>query len=523
MDPFSMTHGEELIELIEQNAPKQEDIIKELYNSFNPAPILEGVNYYFKESEIKQRQIMTVDESGSFVPDNEATNNKIASGFHKNLVDQKVAYLAGEPLVFSSKSDNKKTLELVEELIGEEFEDVLPELIKNASNKGLEWLHPYVDEDGEFHYTIIPAEQFIPIYDLKKKKKLSVGIRFYPISEDVTKLEVWTDEDVTYYELIKDELVLDANELVNPSPHFWQGDSGVSWGEVPFVEYANNEERVSDLHFVKDSIDAYDRLVSDGQNTLEDMQSLIYVLKGYEGTDLAEFVTQLKRYKAIKLDGEDSSDVKTLRAEVPVDAYKTQSDKLKENIYDFGQGVNPSPEVIGDAPSGVSLQNLYSLLDMKASIMERKFTLALRKFMWFIAEYARLSKRGDFDYRDITFTFNKMILTNEPEIVQMARDSEGVISRTTILENHPWVKDVKLEKERLEEDNLLYGNDLEPLDPYERNAEEYNKKNKKANQKQPGKNEEICPECGGSGKVRSDVTDNMIQCKKCGGDGVITR
>ncbi|MGG0666750.1 phage portal protein [Viridibacillus arvi] len=460
------THTDELIEIINSNAPTIIDAVKELHSTFNPSKYLEGVNYYFNENNIINEPVYTYDEVGNKVVDREATEEatRIPAGFHKILVDQKVGYLAGEPLSFGSKSDNKETLALVDELIGEEFEDTLPELILNASNKGHEWLHVYVDEDGEFQHLIIPAEEFIPIYDKKRKDKLIAGLRFYNDGPNVVKLELWTPDDVVYFEMINGQIHYDALEEKNPAPHFIQGDKAMSWRDVPFIEFKNNNACVSDLHFIKRHVDAYDKLVSETQNTLEDIQALIYVLKGYEGTDLNEFKTQLKRYRVIKTEADEGSGVDTLKAEVPVEAYKTHSEKLKDSIYSFGQGVNPSPDIIGDAPSGVALQNLYSLLDIKASMLERKFTLALRKFMWFVAKYAELSKKGKFDYRDITFAFNKMILTNEAEIIQMCRDSEGVISKTTQLENHPWVKDVSLEKQRLEEDAKLYGDDLEPLD-----------------------------------------------------------
>lgn len=341
---------------------------------------------------------------------------------------------------------------VLQKLIGERWEDTIPELIKGASNKGLEWLHPFVNEEGEFDYMIIPAEQLIPIYDYSKRKKLVAAIRFYQLDDNVTKLELWTSDDVTYYEMINGQIYLDATVEVNPAPHFTdvEGAEWKSWGRVPFIKFANNEEELSDLHFYKSIIDAYDLLVSDAQNTLSDMQSLIWALIGYDGEDLGEFVTNLKRYKAVKLD--EDGNIKTIRAEVPVDSYKTQIDILKENIYAFGQGVNPSPDIIGNAPSGVALTNLYSLLDMKASILERKFTLALREFMWFVGEYVRHAKLGNLDYRDITFTFNKMLLTNESEIIDMAQKSQGIISQTTILENHPWVKDVAQEMARIEEE-----------------------------------------------------------------------
>ncbi|MGX9134038.1 phage portal protein [Rummeliibacillus sp. JY-2-4R] len=456
------TQTDEFIDIINNNKPKAIDTVKELYTTFNPSQFLEGVRYYFNENDITNKQVYVYDENGNKVLDQDATKeaSKIPSGFHKILVDQKVGYLAGEPLSFGSKSDNKKALELIDELIGEDFEDTLPELILNASNKGREWLHPYVDEDGEFQHIIIPAEEFIPIYDTKRKDKLVAGIRFYNVAENVVKLELWTPDDVTYYEMLNGEIFIDVTEEINPAPHFYQGETAMSWGDVPFIEFKNNEFGVSDLIFYKKQIDGYDNLVSTTQDTLEDIQALIYVLKGYEGESLQEFKTMLKRYRAIKVEAEEGSGVDTLSGDVPVEAYKTQRDTYITDIYSFGQGVDPSPDIIGNAPSGVALQNLYSLLDIKSSMLERKFTKALRKFMWFVAEYAKLSKKGEFDYRDITFSFNKMILVNESEIVDMAQKSQGVISQTTILENHPWVKDVALEQERLKAEQDAYSDSL---------------------------------------------------------------
>lgn len=516
---FDKTHTEELIEHIISHSPKVTDELKELYEAFDPSKMLVGVRYYESDSDITKRQIFTYDD-GRKVVDNEATNEKIVANYHKILVDQKTAYLAGEPMVFGSRSDNKAQLELLEEIIGEKWEDVLPELIKQASNKGREWLHPFINEDGEFDYMLIPAENFIPIYD--EHRKLVAGVYFYALSEKQIKMQVWTAEDVTYYEMLEGDVYIDATVDINPASHFTnaEGNAGKSWGKVPFIKFANNSEEFSDLHFYKSLIDGYENLVSDAQNTLNDMQSLIYALKGYEGESLSEFMSNIKRYKAIKLD--EGGEVKTIRAEVPVDSYKTQTDLLKENIYMFGQGVNPSPDIVGNAPSGVALTNLYSLLDMKASMLERKFTIAIREFMWFVQTYCELAKKGKFDYRDVTSTFNKLLLTNEKEIIQMARDSDGIISKTTILENHPWVKDVAQEQERLERDAMLYGNELEPLGDHG-GDEEGGPPLKKKSEEPQKKGKRPCDECGGTGQVTSPKTDKRILCKKCGGSGEVSR
>lgn len=460
---FGSTHTDELIAFIEANRPAPTKVLQEIYDAFDSSEMEQGVRYYKGESDINHKQMYRYKDDVKIV-DTDATNKKIASGFHKILVDQKTAYLVGEPMVFGSNRNNDKQLKLLQEIIGERWEDTIPELIKGASNKGLEWLHPFINEDGEFDYMIISSTQFIPIYDYSKRKQLTAGIRFYSLSADIVKLELWTDVDVTYFEIINGQLVLDATVEVNPAPHFTdaEGTEAKNWGKVPFIKFANNEEELSDLHFYKSAIDAYDELVSDAQNTLSDMQSIILALIGYGDEDLEAFHTNLRRFKAIKLEA-DEGDIKPITIDVPVDAYKMQSDLLKENIIMFGQGVNPSPDIIGNAPSGVALTNLYSLLDMKASILERKFTLAIREFMWFIQEYCKLANKGEFDYRDITFTFNKLLLTNETEIVDMAQRSLGIISQQTILENHPWVKDYATEKKRLDTEEQARGDSLPPL------------------------------------------------------------
>lgn len=453
-----ITHTDELIAYIAENKPAPTEIIKELYDAFDNSKMLEGVKYYGVDNDINTHKIYTYQDEKKVI-DEDAINSKIPSGFHKILVDQKVSYLVGEPMVFGSKSDNKQQLELLEELIGEQWEDTITEIVKGASNKGIEWLHVFVNEEGNFDYMVVPAENFIPIYDYSKRKKLAAGIRFYVLGE-IIKFEVYDDEMVTYYEMIGSEVYLDANVEKNPATHFTdaEGISGLGWGKVPFIPFLNNSEELSDLHFVKKIIDNYDLLVSDAQNTLLDMQALILALRGYEGESLAEFMMNLKRYKAVKLD--ESGGIDTIKAEVPVEAYKTQKNTLKEDLFMFGQGVNPSPDIIGNAPSGVALENLYSLLDMKASMFERKATLSLREFMWFIQTYCELTKKGQFDYRDVTFTFNKLLLTNEAEIVQMARDSEGIISKATIRENHPWVKDAAQEEKRVKREKDEFQGEL---------------------------------------------------------------
>ena len=55
---------------------------------------------------------------------------------------------------------------------------------------------------------------------------------------------------------------------------------------------------------VKDLIDQYDLVVSGFANDLADIQEVIFVLRNYGGEDLNTFLSELKRYKAIKVEGD---------------------------------------------------------------------------------------------------------------------------------------------------------------------------------------------------------------------------
>lgn len=443
--------------LISESNINDSSIIKDLIENHDTSKMIEGQRYYYNENNILNRQ-MYFYRDGVKIIDETKANNKLPHNWHKLLVDQKVAYLVGKPVAF--QVEPKEYVERLNLILGEEWDDALNELAKNASNKGTEWLHVYINEDGLFKFIIIPAEEIIPIYDTSLQENLEAVLRYYLVEvngQERIRVEWWTRNNVTYY--IQDDdgnFVLDDTEPVNPAPHFYYNDEGYGWTKVPFIEFPNNEERVSDLKFVKELIDAYDKNVSDLANNLDEVQEIITVLKGYEGTDLAEFKENLRYYKAIKVSGEEGSGVDKLELEIPIEARKEMLDRLEENIFLFGQGVNLKTDRFGNSPSGVALKFLYSQLDHKASIMERKFRKAIKRLLWFATEYINIIDNKNYDSTIVQVTFRKTMITNDMEDTQIAAQSKGIISDETIVANHPWVEDVAEELERLKKQEEEY-------------------------------------------------------------------
>ncbi|WP_181218864.1 phage portal protein [Bacillus subtilis] len=468
MYPITPTHTEELLKIIEDSAetsdtlPDTSAILRMIdKHEYERDKMLEGVAYYMNQADIKKK-LRYYYEGGIRKVDTDKPNNRISHNWHKLLVQQKTQYLVGKPITFNAEDEN--FLKLVNDFVNEEFDDVLNQLLKNASNKGREWLHPFVDEEGKFDFIRIPAEEVCPVYDTTKKRNLLYAIRYYDIKtiddEFIRKVELYTDQQIFYYIMHDGELVLDFEYKRNPESHFYLGETGYGWGRVPLIEFKNNDEGVSDLVFYKDLIDQYNNTISNNANTFDEMQDVIYELKNFGGQDLGEFMTNLKHYKAVEVGEDGGLELKTV--DVPIDSANTHLDRLEENIYRFGQGVNNNPDKVGNSPTNVAIKNLYSLLDLKANEAERKFRPALHAFFWFFTEYLKMTGQGEYDPTLLQMTFNRSRMTNELEEVQMGSQSTD-ISKETRLAHHPWVDDVEAELKRIKDEEEEYRNSMPPL------------------------------------------------------------
>lgn len=458
--------------LISESNINDSSIIKDLIEDHDTRHMKEGQKYYYNENDILDRKQYYYKDGVKTIDDTKV-NNRIPHNWHKLLVDQKVAYLVGKPVVLQAEEGQEEYGGRLNLILGEEWDDILNELSKSSSNKGTEWLHVYINEEGLFKFIIIPAEEIISIYDTSLQENLEIILRYYLVEvngKDRIRVEWWTRETVTFYiENDSGTFVLDDTESINPAPHYYYNDVGYGWTKVPFIEFPNNEERMSDLKFYKELVDSYDSNIADLANNLEEVQEIITILKGYEGADLSKFNENLRYYKTIKVSGDQGSGVDKLELKIPIEAKKEMLDRLEENIFLFGQGVNMKTDRFGNSPSGVALKFLYSSLDLKASIMERKFRKSIKRLLWFATEYINIIDKKDYDSTTVQVTFRKTMITNDKEDVEIARDSDGIISDETIIANHPWVEDVAVEQQRLKEQEKT---ELDKFTPYKGLGEE---------------------------------------------------
>lgn len=433
-------------------------MINDFNNSQRRKWMLTGQNYYEVESDIFKRR-MTRKVKGTDVEETYKANNKLAHSKYKNMVDEKVAYLLSRD--YSLKCDDTSYVESIKGVLGKHFQYQLSGLGYEAANKGISWLQAYIDEQGNFNTMIIPSEQCIPIWRDNSHTELENMIRVYETvvwesdkKKTTTNVEVWTKEGVAYYKLDNKLLIPDCNRNQDnngPIAHYKKGDMWCVWGRVPFISFKNNRVELPDIKFIKSLVDEYDKSRSEAANYVEEVKNLIFVLKGYGGEDISEFMEKLNEDRAILIDDASEGGVDTLTPQMDITALREHYEQLKRDLIEDGQSVNKDLDKFGSAPSGVALKFMYAGLDLKCNALETEFKMGFENLLYFINIYLSENGLGLYKNVDLDIIFNRDMEINESEVIENCQKSKGTISDKTIIANHPWVKDVEEEETALKE------------------------------------------------------------------------
>lgn len=417
--------------------------------------------YYRNETDVLYKK--AEDDVDSDNPLRNA-DNRIPRNFHGLIVNQKASYAFTAPPLFDVGSNpaNKK----ITELLGDEYAKNCMELCVNAANTSVGWIHYWSNDDG-FEWAVVDSREVIPVFDGSLKHRLIGAMRVYDTidesdGEKYAVYEYWTDTQCQAFRLRVSDTVDDGlmyyYMFTDPSNGDSMAEYSHDFGEVPFIPFWNNNIKTDDLRNIKPLIDVYDKVYSGFINDLDDVQELIFVLSGYGGTELNAFLSDLKKYKTIKVDAEEGNPgVSTLSIEIPIEARNSVLEATRKAIFEQGQGFDPQPENFGNQ-SGEALKFMYSLLEMKTGLMETEFKLGFSKLI------RAICKHEDIKCDNITQTWTRNRIKNDLELAQICRDSEGIVSRQTILKNHPFVTDAEAELKQLEKEEQ---ENLEKMEQYE--------------------------------------------------------
>lgn len=426
---------------------------------------IQGLNYYKGKHDILNYRLFYYDSNGQLQEDRFRSNIKIEHRFHTELVDQKVQYLLSNPIEI--EAEDERLNEYLDEYINEDFQELIQELLHGASCKGKEYLYCYLDEEGKLQFQVADSLGIIEDYEDYKLKRI---IRYYDVKKDdkkITKVEVWDEKTVTYYEIEGQSITLDPTEDINPRPHIVTEDhqniyDGGGLGFIPFFKLLNNQYGSTDLEPIKSLIDDYDLMAASLSNNLQDFQDAIYVVKGYQGDNLDTLTTNLKTRKTVGTSEDGDIDIKTI--DIPYEARKVKLELDKEMIYKFGMGFDSTQ--LGDGNiTNVVIKSRYSLLDLKCNKAETRLRRVLRDVIKVIIDNINERHGTSYSHDEVEFTITREVMVNENDNYlneKVEEERKGVeidnilkasvrLSEETVLERLCEILEIDIEEEKARE------------------------------------------------------------------------
>lgn len=461
---------EALKKLIQNTSSSRDNLINNYKKS---------VDYYENKTDITTRNDgkPKLNKEGKKDPLRSA-DNRIPSNFYQLLVDQEAGYVASvfPDIDVGKDSDNKKIIDV----LGDDRALTLNALLVDSSNAGRGWLHYWIDEDNNFRYGIIQPDQITPVYATTLDNKLLGVLRSYKqldpeVGKYFTVHEYWTDKEAQFFktsttnsEIIEPYNIITSYDL---SAGYETGQSNTlkhNFGRVPFIEFPKNKYRLPELNKYKGLIDAYDDIYNGFINDLDDVQTVILVLTNYGGVSLKDFMNDLKKYKSIKINNAgngDKSGVDKLQIDIPVEARDDALKITRDNIFLFGQGIDPANFESSNA-SGVAIKMLYSHLELKAAKTQTYFEHAINELVRAIMRYLNFS---DADKRHISQHWTRTKVEDSLTKAQIVSTVANYSSKEAVAKANPIVDDWQQELKDLAKDR-------EENDPYANQADELNGK-----------------------------------------------
>lgn len=425
-----------------------------------------GQKYYDTENEVIMRRRFMVAFSSKnsenkfdfrTMEDLYKANNKMPSSYLKLLVDQKVNYLLGHQPTYTQediKTDQQPD-ENIKIFYGRGFNRSLFETGNISSIKGLGWGHVFVENKI---LKVKPIEPNNTISEFDPAGNLITIIRYWKI-DDGFMVEKWDAETVTIFKIENEkETIMSINRHITKTLKFDNIEvietEQNSWGRVPFIPLRNNKNEIYDLQPIKPFIDGTDIVNSDFVNNLEDFQDVFWILTNYEGANLKTFLNEVKGSKVVKVGSGGSAKAETI--EIPHEARKTFLDLAKQDIFNFGMGLN-TDELSGSSLTNVVIKARYANLDLKVDGFQKMVEDFIDEYQFFVNRFIQIESLGN--PLLVTPTFQRSQIVNEVELLDANVKQKGNVSDTTRFENHNWVDDVAQEFERIEEDNNRNGFD----------------------------------------------------------------
>lgn len=226
------------------------------------------------------------------------------------------------------------------------------------------------------------------------------------------------------------------------------------YGDVPLIEYAENEERKGIFESVETLINTLNKVLSEKANDVDYFSDAYLKILGADLDE--ETLEDLRDNRVINLSGQNSEKVVVDFLDKP-NADETQEnliDRLVDFIYQISMIANINDDTFNSKTSGVALQ--YKLLPMSnlAITKERKFKASMmRRYKMIFNLPTNVPANKKDDYINIKMVFTRNVPNNIRDEVETAKGLASLTSQQTALSVLSVVDSPIEEIERMEKEN----------------------------------------------------------------------
>lgn len=391
--------------------------------------------YYEGKSKITERQ-----------KDSHKANNKLALDYPSYIVDVLLGMFVGKPISYTVAEENKEIMEAVQDVFDlNDEQDENTELAKMCGIKGRGYEIVYLDEEASVRFNEVEPENVVMVYDnrIKPEPLFCLYIRDYVTVDNLEADK--KDKTVTVYtkDVVKEYLMAGGNlSLLEESANLF--------GEIPVIEFLNNDEGIGDFERTLSLIDALNLAQSDTANDFQEFTDALLVLFGMPQTD-SDDVNQMMEDRVLLLDkaGDSGQGAQWLIKEINDTALENYKNRLDADIHKFAKVPNMSDENFAGNVSGESMKYKLFATDQIISQKQRKFKTALQKRLKLILAILNIKGAADFDYRDISLVFNDNKPYNELDNINTVKSAlDAGLSKTYAYSKLRDMDDIQEELER---------------------------------------------------------------------------
>lgn len=349
-------------------------------------------------------------------------NNKIVVNNAYSIVRNANGYFLGEPIKYASKdAECRENVEILNNMMDDAYKACSDtQLGEWQSICGTAYRLICVDEDSEnkdsesapFEVPILDPKCTSVIYSTDAEHKPILAFTYCDVLDDNGNPigRKYTIYDKTYQYIFETKGVntqIRAEDLLQdyPKPHFL--------GDIPIIEYPNNQWRLGDFETVLTILDGLNKLQSDRINSVEQLVNSILVFVNCElkdkNPDGKSDLEKLKEQLAISITSSTGqpADIKFVNSQVN----QNEAETFAETFIDYVYAVTGIPDRKtrsnggGDTGEAVYLRDGWASLEVVARTKERYFRRSEKQMLKIICKILKVFRNIDLKPMHIEPTF----------------------------------------------------------------------------------------------------------------------